>query len=626
MMSDSVVTFQKQLASILEALVRNAVCEITRLYESSFADLQSVLAQSEREKASLRARLEQAERRAPEAQKNDGHMETVVKEEDSEGDVKMDMFCAVCGKAAECEPPFCETCRKTVQFPSQTPESSSTLAMVLSKEDAPGGNSFDLPKSLYLNVTEGDTEEFPCLLESKNVSSLNEEPRAKSPVAPEAPAVPSVRRGRPSCGERLSSAKRARPSPEVDSTCDSMAVEAKELVQAVLSRRPGGERVLEEYRAKGTLTDTTRRHLINILVAHMTETQGTTPPKNVRELYALGIITLFPSLKDPFSEKGYEHFYDGQSGTGYLAWRLKTVQRKSVPRSRGLQKSSVSRGPDFERQTQLSAQLQGESCEQAVSDLADCTDREQVFLKMRETFHYRRQLVHDPQRNSTVLSTFPRLLDTKGLVNQDFTLLFGLETSCKLLETWDSCFKAKVIKEAKSLTQSADLYGLLKCAEYEPNEDEDPPGGLGWDSDMASVLLLVHLLPPPPGGRKAAKISVREALDRLVQFHKSNSRPELPPSMTNQRQPYLVAVGRRRDQIQSFYIALDGNLLPCQASCSLGAFDELFKTHFVFGLSYDEALSSVYTFLQTTVYHIDVGSVKESPRVKELRARLLNNC
>lgn len=35
-------------------------------------------------------------------------------------------------------------------------------------------------------------------------------------------------------------------------------------------------------------------------------------------------------------------------------------------------------------------------------------------------------------------------------------------------------------------------------------------------------------------------------------------------------------------------------------------------------------LSSFLTFIQTTVYGIDVGKVKESPRVKEIRARLLH--
>lgn len=42
-----------------------------------------------------------------------------------------------------------------------------------------------------------------------------------------------------------------------------------------------------------------------------------------------------------------------------------------------------------------------------------------------------------------------------------------------------------------------------------------------WDSDMAALLLLVYLLPPPPGGKKQpGKIAVREALKRVVHFHK----------------------------------------------------------------------------------------------------------
>jgi len=89
-------------------------------------------------------------------------------------------------------------------------------------------------------------------------------------------------------------------------------------------------------------------------------------------------------------------------------------------------------------------------------------------------------------------------------------------------------------------------------------------------------------------------------------------------------QPYLLAVGRQKSNIDSFYIVLDQHLIPCQANRSLGAFDELFKAHFVFNVDYDPALVSFYTFMQTTVYCIDVGGMKETPRVKELRAKLLN--
>lgn len=42
-----------------------------------------------------------------------------------------------------------------------------------------------------------------------------------------------------------------------------------------------------------------------------------------------------------------------------------------------------------------------------------------------------------------------------------------------------------------------------------------------WDSDMASLLVLLHLLTPQPAGRKRPKkISVREATDHLVKFQK----------------------------------------------------------------------------------------------------------
>ncbi|KAI3363588.1 hypothetical protein L3Q82_001185 [Scortum barcoo] len=46
-----------------------------------------------------------------------------------------------------------------------------------------------------------------------------------------------------------------------------------------------------------------------------------------------------------------------------------------------------------------------------------------------------------------------------------------------------------------------------------------------------------------------------------------------------QRQPYILAVGTARNSIPEYYIALDGELLPCKAKSSVSAFDELFKTH-----------------------------------------------
>ena len=82
------------------------------------------------------------------------------------------------------------------------------------------------------------------------------------------------------------------------------------------------------------------------------------------------------------------------------------------------------------------------------------------------------------------------------------------------------------------------------------------------------------------------------------------------------RQPYILAVGTARNSIHQYYIAMDNGFLPCKARSSLSAF-ELFKAHYVFGVSYDQALNGMFTFVQTTIYNIDIG-------LKDLRAKLLN--
>lgn len=93
---------------------------------------------------------------------------------------------------------------------------------------------------------------------------------------------------------------------------------------------------------------------------------------------------------------------------------------------------------------------------------------------------------------------------------------------------------------------------------------------------------------------------------------------------TGPAQPLLLCVRERKNSVQNFYIVLDQKAIPCMMQTGVAAFDELFKSHFAFAVSYDEALRNFYTFIQSTVYGIDVGSVKESPRVKEIRARLLH--
>ncbi|MEQ2221072.1 hypothetical protein ILYODFUR_011944 [Ilyodon furcidens] len=79
---------------------------------------------------------------------------------------------------------------------------------------------------------------------------------------------------------------------------------------------------------------------------------------DVRTCYALGIVTLFSCLKDPYSEKGYGHFFDSKSNEGYIAWKLKNMQcelcsgssrRSSSSTTTSSREPSSKRGPQFAR-------------------------------------------------------------------------------------------------------------------------------------------------------------------------------------------------------------------------------------------------------------------------------------
>lgn len=65
----------------------------------------------------------------------------------------------------------------------------------------------------------------------------------------------------------------------------------------------------------------------------------------------------------------------------------------------------------------LPEQLDGDACREAISFLIHSHDEASVFQKMKMTFQYRQDLVHDPERTTDVFKTFPRFLDVRGLVS-----------------------------------------------------------------------------------------------------------------------------------------------------------------------------------------------------------------
>lgn len=113
-----------------------------------------------------------------------------------------------------------------------------------------------------------------------------------------------------------------------------------------------------------------------------------------------------------------EHFYDGQKNTGFLSWRLKTVQRGTRPSgNKEDPKTEEKGGPLLDRQLCYQEhQLDNDQSVEAISLMNHTSEREVIMQKMKATFEYRQRLVHDPEGSTTILSVFPWFLDTKGLV------------------------------------------------------------------------------------------------------------------------------------------------------------------------------------------------------------------
>ncbi|XP_076733107.1 uncharacterized protein LOC112431838 [Maylandia zebra] len=113
---------------------------------------------------------------------------------------------------------------------------------------------------------------------------------------------------------------------------------------------------------------------------------------------------------------------------------------------------------------------------------------------MKATFIYRHSMVSDDKNAADVFIVFPRFLDTPGLIEQDFRLLFDEVTANKFLERWPIDLKSKIVKESHGLVPTSELLELM-CNAESATEVEN-----GWDSDMSAILLLLHLLPPSAQG------------------------------------------------------------------------------------------------------------------------------
>ncbi|KAG7499909.1 hypothetical protein JOB18_002923 [Solea senegalensis] len=141
--------------------------------------------------------------------------------------------------------------------------------------------------------------------------------------------------------------------------------EAKALIEKILTTKPGGEKIMQEYAKTKSLKDATRRQMINILTAEMTQTHGA-------------------------EERGVS-----------------------------VSKSPKIGGPSRVQPRPFTADkvLSDEDVEAAIAVLKHSADEDTIREKMKATFIYHQSMVNNEKRAGDVFSVFPRLLDTPGLLS-----------------------------------------------------------------------------------------------------------------------------------------------------------------------------------------------------------------
>lgn len=89
------------------------------------------------------------------------------------------------------------------------------------------------------------------------------------------------------------------------------------------------------------------------------------------------------------------------------------------------------------------------------------------------------------------------------------------------------------------------------------------------------------------------------------------------------RELYLIAEGESKADILTFWLYIDGKIIPiAYDNDSVEAVSTYFKSFYVFDISYPKGLENFLTFIQTTFFNIEGEKVPTI--VREVRSLILS--
>ncbi|PIK33319.1 hypothetical protein BSL78_29864, partial [Apostichopus japonicus] len=355
-------------------------------------------------------------------------------------------------------------------------------------------------------------------------------------------------------------------------------------IREILLGKLNGDTLVKEME-DGLISYQSRKQIVNILVSHLIEHHSKHPRSVVKLSMALAIINEFPLL-DNEDKDGHEVWFCAGIGrheaTGYLENRLRNVRRRDQSKTKSV--------PDPSKPSKL---VDTTVLELTSDDAEDCdissmvtwlkyhnAPKERVKEMMERTCKHRTSYIRDNKESSVgdILSEYPRLIDTDGMIDQDFIILFG-QVSDSLYMKWTRYFPKVLVYVEKQV----DWKQVLK-----------------FSGEVQTGIKKI--------GKRKQHATVDQACRCFIQVEKIGTNIPSFLEKVDQPQPFVLALGRREQPEQVFCI-VERRALPCQGL--LQGVDLCFKLFYILDINYPWECQNTWDFLQKAIYNLGKGKGRD---------------
>ncbi|OXA42337.1 uncharacterized protein LOC118438814 isoform X2 [Folsomia candida] len=218
----------------------------------------------------------------------------------------------------------------------------------------------------------------------------------------------------------------------------------------------------------------------------------------------------------------------------------------------------------------------------------------QVLQYMKDTFNLRSLELKNTTNLSNTLQEWPHLLETSGVIDQDFERLNPGKSEI-MLRKWPSIAKQICEFAERSQTKAIAESGIKKMFST-----------LSLDEiTIAAFVMLPYLTSTSAYKKRGAKKVKISAADFFIQFvSKTFDLESFKANESERRQPFVVCVGDLANLIiKDVYVMLERKLI--KSPTIISAVDLCFKLFHVLKLKFPDECYPVWSFFDHTVYQIN---------------------